>query len=82
LIFGLPEIRWGIILASATVPSEFMDPLLKGKLKQKGWKLVDAAAECGVTVWHLSRVLNGHRESARLEKAIDELPSRVKKAEA
>jgi len=48
----------------------------KKRLKKKGWSHRAAAAELGVTFEHLNRVLNGHRESARLIAAIEALPAR------
>lgn len=48
----------------------------KRLLKKKGWSNRQAAHELGLDLSHFSRVLNGHRESARLLKAIHDLPAR------
>jgi predicted transcriptional regulator len=45
----------------------------KAKLKNMGLSYRKAAPLLGVTYPHLSYVLNGHRESRRLLKAISEL---------
>lgn len=45
-------------------------------LSRRGWTQRDAAPLLGVTLWHLNRVLRGHRESRRILRAIDQLPSR------
>lgn len=44
-------------------------------LSRKGWTYRDAAPVLGVTYQHLSEVLNGHRESRRILKGIDDIPS-------
>ena len=49
---------------------------VKKRLRSKGWTHSAAAAELGVTYEHLNRVLNGHRESARLIARIESLPAR------
>jgi transcriptional regulator with XRE-family HTH domain len=46
----------------------------KRELKLKGWSYRAAAPRLGVGFVHLSRVLNGQRESKRLLTAIEELP--------
>jgi hypothetical protein len=43
-------------------------------LRGKGWTITAAAPRLGVTYTHLSLVLNGHRESRRILKAIEEMP--------
>lgn len=48
----------------------FTRELAKHQLKRKGWTYRRAAAAIGVTYQHLSEVLNGHRASKRLLKAI------------
>lgn len=52
----------------------------KENLKAKGWSHRAAARELGVSFEHLNRVLNGHRESARLLIRMDRLPVRKPKA--
>jgi transcriptional regulator with XRE-family HTH domain len=49
---------------------------IKRRLKKKGWSNRAAAQMLGVTFEHLNRVLNGHRESARLISSIEALPAR------
>ena len=46
----------------------------KAILKKKGWTYRTAAPQLGVGFVHLSRVLNGHRNSRRLLAAIASLP--------
>ncbi len=48
----------------------------KDKLKQLGWSYRTVAPSLGVRFEHLCQVLNGHRESARLLKKIEELSER------
>jgi hypothetical protein len=43
-------------------------------LRGKGYTIAAAAPRLGVTVTHLSLVLNNHRQSRRILRAIDELP--------
>ena len=52
----------------------------KALLKARGWSNRRAAAELGVGFVHLSRVLNGHRQSKRLLDAIAALPVAPKAA--
>lgn len=47
-------------------------------LKRKGWSLRAAAPFLGVSVKHLSLVLNGKRKSLPLLKRIEMLPPRRK----
>lgn len=46
----------------------------KDKLKTLGWSYRTVAPVLGVRHEHLSHVLNGHRESRRILRAIGELP--------
>jgi hypothetical protein len=48
-------------------------------LKAKGWSNRAAAQELGCCWTHLSKVLNGHRQSNRLIRAILDLPKNDKK---
>jgi hypothetical protein len=48
----------------------------KVELKRRGWSYRSAAGEIGITYQHLSYVLNGHRNSRRVLKAIQALPKR------
>lgn len=48
----------------------------KRLLKAKGYSYRKAAPELGVNFSHLSRVLNGHRESKSLLKRIEALPAK------
>jgi plasmid maintenance system antidote protein VapI len=50
--------------------------LAKSELKKKGWSNRRAAPVLGVTYPHLNKVLNGHRESRRLLRAVMALPQR------
>ncbi len=50
----------------------------KDQLKKKGWTQVAAAPRLGVRFEHLNRVLNGHRESKRLLRKIEELETTTK----
>lgn len=43
-------------------------------MSSKGWTQREAASELGVTLWHLNRVLRGHRESRRILRGIATLP--------
>lgn len=43
---------------------------IKRQLKRKGWTYRAAAPRIGVTYQHLSEVLNGHRQSRRVIKAL------------
>ena len=47
----------------------------KTMLREKGWSYRRGAGLLGVTYQHLSLVLNGHRESRRLLRAIAALPA-------
>ena len=46
----------------------------RNTLRGKGWTIAAAAPQLGVTATHLSYVLNNHRQSRRLLKAINEMP--------
>lgn len=46
----------------------------RNELRRKGWTQVEAARRFGVSAVHLAYVLNDHRTSARLLRAIAELP--------
>lgn len=46
----------------------------RNTIRGKGWTIKAAAPHLGVSVVHLSLVLNGHRQSRRILKAIAELP--------
>ena len=48
----------------------------KDKLKTLGWSYRTVAPMLGVRFEHLSHVLNGHRESARLLRKIEALDAR------
>ena len=48
---------------------------LKTRAKSRGISLTAAARTLGITREHLSRVLNGHRISARTLRRFDELTS-------
>lgn len=48
----------------------------KVTLKKRGWTYRAAAPVLGVTPYHLTQVLNGHRESLRLLTAISAIPLR------
>jgi transcriptional regulator with XRE-family HTH domain len=48
----------------------------KDKLKNLGWSYRTVAPKLGVGFEHLSQVLNGHRESQRLLRKIESLPTR------
>lgn len=52
----------------------------KETLARKGYSQRQAAPLLDVSPEHLNRVLNGHRESARLLAAIEELPERKEAA--
>jgi transcriptional regulator len=46
----------------------------RNTLRGRGWTITSAASELKVTRHHLSLVLNGHRVSRRILKAVQELP--------
>lgn len=48
---------------------------VKRLLKARGWTQSEAAKATGVTFEHLNRVLNGHRQSARLIAQLEALPA-------
>jgi len=45
-------------------------------LSRKGITQRQAAEMLGVTLWHLNRVLKGHRESRRILQGIETLPNK------
>lgn len=53
---------------------------IKAGLRKRGISQRKAAETLGVTFEHLNRVLNGHRESARLLKDVAELSSKKEAA--
>jgi len=57
----------------------FARELEKRKLKQKGWSYRAAARHLNRSYQHLSDVLNGHRQSRSLLRAIAALPARAVK---
>ena len=52
----------------------------KEELKRLGWSQRKAAQRLRVHFVHLSKVLNGHRESRRLVNAIFDMPPYTKEA--
>jgi hypothetical protein len=53
--------------------------LQKRGLESNGWTYRAAAVHLDVSYQHLSEVLNGHRQSRRLLRAIANLPARAVK---
>jgi len=51
-------------------------------LREKGWSYRVGAKQLGVNFTHLHRVLTGERQSARLLRAIEDLPHRHPKKRA
>jgi transcriptional regulator with XRE-family HTH domain len=46
----------------------------RNTLRRKGWSHKEAAERLSVSTYHLSLVLNGHRQSRRILNAIQEFP--------
>jgi transcriptional regulator with XRE-family HTH domain len=55
---------------------------LKQELKEAGWSQRQMALECGVKQPHVNQVLNGKRESVRLEQKLRALAKRRPKRRA